>query len=87
VSVVLKSSATPHRGEPLVVEGDVERTSGCLRARVDFSLQSLGVQRVLGSTLTDEHGHFRFETFVPIDVRVGRYDITAQKRESDACQP
>jgi protocatechuate 3,4-dioxygenase beta subunit len=54
---------------------------------VDFSLQSLGVQRVLGSTLTDEHGHFRFETFVPIDVRVGRYDITAQKRESDACQP
>jgi hypothetical protein len=86
VTFVLKSKATLHRGEVLVLEGDVKsRAEYCGRARVDFALRSAGVQRPLGSTLGDEHGHFILRTNVPADVGVGHYEVTAFQSEPAAC--
>jgi transglutaminase-like putative cysteine protease len=86
VKFALKSKATLHRGEVLVLEGDVKpRAEGCGRARVDFMLRSAGVQRSLGSALGDERGHFILQTNVPSDVDVGHYEVTAAQSEPAAC--
>lgn len=86
VRFVLKSKAAVHRGEVLVLEGDVKsRPQDCGRARVDFMLRSAGVQRPLGSALGDERGHFILQTNVPADVDVGHYEVSASQSEPAAC--
>jgi hypothetical protein len=86
VTFVLKSKATLHRGEVLVLEGDVKsRARDCGRARVDFALRSASVRHPLGSALADERGHFTLQTNVPSDVGVGQYEVTATQSEPAAC--
>jgi hypothetical protein len=86
VTFVLKSKATLHRGEVLVLEGDVKsRAPDCGRARVDFALRSAVAQRRLGSALANERGHFILQTNVPSDVGVGQYEVTATQSEPVAC--
>jgi len=86
VTFVLKSKGTLHRGEHLVLEGDVKpRARECGRARVDFALRGAGAQRPLGSTLGDERGHFILQTNVPSDVDVGHYEVTATQSEPTTC--
>ena len=86
VTFVLKSQAAVHRGEVLVLEGDVKsRARDCGRARVDFALRSASMHHALGSTLADARGHFMLQTNVPSDVGVGHYEVTAAQSEPVAC--
>jgi hypothetical protein len=86
VTFVLKSKTTLHRGEVLVLEGDVRpRARDCERSRVDFALRNAGVKRPLGSTLSDARGHFILQTNVPPDMGVGHYEVTATQSESVPC--
>jgi len=87
VTFALKSSSTLHRGEPLLLEGDVKGGARDCPARVDFVLRDQGRERVLGSILTDERGHFEIQTSVPSDLRVGHYEIVARQGESACAQP
>jgi hypothetical protein len=85
VTFSLKSSSTLHRGEPLVLEGEVKQSVRGCPARVDFALRNGALVRALGSTLADERGHFSIQTNVPSDMRIGRYDVVATRSDPAAC--
>jgi len=72
------SSLTVRRGEVLSVWGRA-RAGGLgvagLRVEVALAPERDGPERLLGATVTDEHGHFRGSFGVPPDLAVGDYRL------------
>jgi hypothetical protein len=76
-----------HRGEALTVEGSARSDgSPCGLTRIDLELKRDKERYRLGSTATDDKGHFSMQATVPLRLGVGPYELTAASGDSAACR-
>jgi hypothetical protein len=76
-----------HRGEALLVEGTAKSESNpCKLTRVDLELRRETEHYTLGSTATDDKGHFSLQATVPLRVGIGPYELTAATGNSASCR-
>ncbi len=80
-------NANVHRGEALTVEGNARSDGGpCGLTRIDLELKRDKERYRLGSTATDDKGHFSMQATVPLRLGVGPYELTAVSGDSAACR-
>jgi hypothetical protein len=80
-------NANVHRGEALTVEGNAHSDGGpCGLTRIDLELKRDKERYRLGSTATDDKGHFSMQATVPLRLGVGPYELTAVSGDSAACR-
>jgi hypothetical protein len=86
VNFKLLGKSTVHRGESVVIEGDVRgEGSPCKLTRVDIELRRQAERYSLGSAATDDRGHFQVQTTILQRLGVGPYELRVRSAESAAC--